>query len=44
MDGDSLAISAASADIGSVSVVGNQIQYTPAADENGVATVTYTVS
>ncbi|MEZ7490620.1 Ig-like domain-containing protein [Pseudoalteromonas distincta] len=44
VDGDSLAISAASADIGSVSVVGNQIQYTPAADENGVATVTYTVS
>ncbi|MBB1304107.1 Ig-like domain-containing protein [Pseudoalteromonas sp. SR43-5] len=44
VDGDSLAISAASADIGSVSVVGNQIQYTPAADDNGVATVTYTVS
>ena len=44
VDGDSLAISAASADIGSVSVVGNQIQYTPAADDNGLATVTYTVS
>ncbi|WP_165728147.1 Ig-like domain-containing protein [Pseudoalteromonas sp. 31A1] len=44
VDGDSLAISAASADIGSVSVVGNQIQYTPAADSNGLATVTYTVS
>uniref|UniRef100_UPI0030DBDAC8 Ig-like domain-containing protein n=1 Tax=uncultured Pseudoalteromonas sp. TaxID=114053 RepID=UPI0030DBDAC8 len=43
-DGDSLTISAASADIGSVSVVGNQIQYTPAADDNGLATVTYTVS
>jgi len=43
-DGDSLAISTASADIGSVSVVGNQIQYTPAADDNGLATVTYTVS
>ena len=43
-DGDSLAISAASADIGSVSVVGNQIQYTPEADDNGLATVTYTVS
>ncbi|MBH0060067.1 tandem-95 repeat protein [Pseudoalteromonas sp. NZS71] len=43
-DGDSLTISAASADIGSVSVVGNQIQYTPAADSNGLATVTYTVS
>ena len=44
VDGDSLAISAVSADIGSVSVVGNQIQYTPAADDNGSATVTYTVS
>ncbi|MBH0003187.1 Ig-like domain-containing protein [Pseudoalteromonas sp. SWYJZ12] len=44
VDGDSLAISAASADIGSVSVVGNQIQYTPAADSNGLAAVTYTVS
>ncbi|MBB1429332.1 Ig-like domain-containing protein [Pseudoalteromonas sp. SG43-4] len=44
VDGDSLAISAASADIGSVSVVGNQIQYTPAADNNGLATVSYTVS
>ncbi|WP_033027214.1 Ig-like domain-containing protein, partial [Pseudoalteromonas sp. BSi20429] len=43
-DGDSLVISAASADIGSASVVGNQIQYTPAADSNGLATVTYTVS
>ncbi|MBB1275920.1 Ig-like domain-containing protein, partial [Pseudoalteromonas sp. SR43-3] len=43
-DGDSLAISTASADIGSVSVLGNQIQYTPAADDNGLATVTYTVS
>ena len=44
VDGDSLTISAASANIGSVSVVGNQIQYTPAADNNGLATVTYTVS
>ncbi|MBH0015117.1 Ig-like domain-containing protein [Pseudoalteromonas sp. NGC95] len=44
VDGDSLTISAASADTGSVLVVGNQIQYTPAADDNGVATVTYTVS
>ncbi|MBB1340013.1 Ig-like domain-containing protein, partial [Pseudoalteromonas sp. SR44-2] len=43
-DGDSLVISAASADIGSASVVGNQIQYTPAANTNGLATVTYTVS
>jgi len=44
VDGDSLAISAVSADIGSVSVVGNQIQYTPAPNENGLATITYTVS
>ena len=43
-DGDSLVISAVSADIGSASVVGNQIQYTPAANTNGLATVTYTVS
>jgi uncharacterized delta-60 repeat protein len=44
IDGDSLAITSASADIGSVSVVGNQIQYTPAPNENGLATITYTVS
>ncbi|WP_033027127.1 Ig-like domain-containing protein, partial [Pseudoalteromonas sp. BSi20429] len=43
-DGDSLVISSASADIGSVSVVGNQIQYTPEANTNGLATVTYTIS
>ncbi|WP_277053958.1 Ig-like domain-containing protein [Pseudoalteromonas marina] len=44
VDGDSLAISTASADVGAVSVVNNQIQYTPAANANGVATVTYTAS
>ncbi|WP_076925410.1 Ig-like domain-containing protein [Pseudoalteromonas sp. EB27] len=42
VDADSLTISAASADTGSVSVVGNQIQYTPAANVNGLATVVYT--
>ena len=44
VDGDSLVISNATADVGAVSVVNNQIQYTPAANANGVATVTYTAS
>ncbi|KAF7779283.1 hypothetical protein PMAN_a0142 [Pseudoalteromonas marina] len=44
VDGDSLVISTASADVGAVSVVNNQIQYTPAANANGVATVIYTAS
>ena len=44
VDGDSLVISNATADVGAVSVVNNQVQYTPAANANGVATVTYTAS
>ena len=44
VDGDSLAISTASADVGTATIVNNQIQYTPAANANGVATVTYTAS
>ncbi|MBH0025423.1 tandem-95 repeat protein [Pseudoalteromonas sp. SWN29] len=43
-DGDNLTISAASVDIGSVSIVSNKIQYTTNANFNGVATVTYTAS
>ncbi|MFP3426877.1 Ig-like domain-containing protein, partial [Pseudoalteromonas sp. SIMBA_162] len=44
VDGDSLVISNASADEGTATIVNNQIQYTPAANANGVATVTYTAS
>ncbi|MDP2485964.1 Ig-like domain-containing protein [Pseudoalteromonas marina] len=44
VDGDSLVISNATADVGAVSVVNNQIQYTPAANANGVATVIYTAT
>jgi uncharacterized delta-60 repeat protein len=44
VDGDSLVINTASADIGTATIVNNQIQYTPAANANGVATVTYTIS
>ena len=44
VDGDSLVISNTTADVGAVSVVNNQIQYTPEANANGVATVTYTAS
>ena len=44
VDGDSLVINTASADIGTATIVNNQIQYTPAANANGVATVTYTTS
>ena len=44
VDGDSLVISTASADVGTATIVNNQIQYTPAANANGVATVTYTAS
>ncbi|MBW4968224.1 tandem-95 repeat protein, partial [Pseudoalteromonas sp. CR1] len=44
VDGDSLVINTASADIGTATIVNNQIQYTPAANANGVATVTYTAS
>jgi len=44
VDGDSLVVSTASADLGTATIVNNQIQYTPAANANGIATVTYTAS
>ena len=44
VDGDSLVISNASADVGTATILNNQIQYTPAANANGVATVAYTAS
>ena len=37
-------ITAATADIGSASVVDNKIQYTPAANTNGTAIINYTIS
>ncbi|WP_283241060.1 Ig-like domain-containing protein, partial [Pseudoalteromonas piscicida] len=43
-EGDSLTITTVSADSGSATIVANQIQYTPQADYNGTAVVTYTVS
>ncbi len=44
IDGDTLTLSSASSDIGSVSIVNSQIQYTPAEDDNGTATVSYTIT
>ncbi|TMP05576.1 hypothetical protein CWC11_09600 [Pseudoalteromonas sp. S3178] len=43
-EADSLTITTVSANIGSAVVVGDQVQYTPEADDNGTAIVTYTVS
>ncbi|WP_166111904.1 Ig-like domain-containing protein [Pseudoalteromonas sp. Z9A5] len=42
-DGDTLTITAATADSGSVSIVNNKLQYTPLANANGVVSVSYTV-
>ena len=44
IDGDTLTLSSASSDIGSVSIVNSQIQYTPAENNNGTATVSYTIT
>ena len=44
IENDTLTITTVSADIGSADIVGNQVQYTPQADNNGTATVTYTIS
>ena len=44
IDGDTLVITAATADRGSASVVDNKIQYTPAANTNGTAIINYTIS
>ncbi|XQF90962.1 Ig-like domain-containing protein [Pseudoalteromonas espejiana] len=44
IDGDSLTISSAVSNVGNVSIVNNQIQYTPSVNDNGTASVTYTIS
>ncbi|MEH6818174.1 MAG: Ig-like domain-containing protein, partial [Pseudoalteromonas distincta] len=44
IDGDTLVITAATADRGSASVVDNKIQYTPAPNTNGTAIINYTIS
>ncbi|WP_196386237.1 Ig-like domain-containing protein [Vibrio cidicii] len=43
-DGDSLTLSSASVDIGSVNVVNNQLSYTTQSQFFGVATITYSVT
>lgn len=43
VDGDTLSVASASVSTGSVQVVGNQVNYTPDADYNGSATITYTI-
>jgi large repetitive protein len=43
-DGDPLTVIAAVASVGTATVVGNQVQYTPPANYNGTATITYTIS
>jgi len=43
VDGDTLSVASASVTTGSVQVVGNQVNYTPEADFNGSATITYTI-
>lgn len=43
VDGDTLSVASASVTTGSVQVVGNQVNYTPDADYNGSATITYTI-
>ncbi len=43
-DGDPLTVISAVTAIGTATVVGNQVQYTPPANFNGTATITYTIS
>jgi large repetitive protein len=43
-DGDPLTVIAASASVGTASIVGNQVRYTPPANYNGTATISYTIS
>ncbi len=43
-DGDPLTVVSAAASVGTATVVGNQLQYTPPTNFNGVATITYTIS
>ncbi|MEG3756670.1 Ig-like domain-containing protein [Pseudoalteromonas carrageenovora] len=44
IDGDSLNISSVVSDIGNAAILNNLIQYTPSADENGTATITYSLT
>ncbi|TMO79727.1 hypothetical protein CWC16_11220 [Pseudoalteromonas sp. S3776] len=44
IDGDTLTLSTASSDSGSVSIVNSQIQYIPDENDNGTATVNYTIT
>jgi large repetitive protein len=44
VDGDALTITTVNANSGTAAVVNNQIEYTPAANDNGTAVVSYTVS
>ena len=43
-DGDALTVISAFATVGQATVVGNQVNYTPPANFNGTATITYTIS
>ena len=43
-DGDPLTVISAAASVGTATVVGNQVQYTPPANFNGTATITYQIS
>ncbi|KPZ52489.1 Ig-like domain-containing protein [Pseudoalteromonas sp. P1-25] len=44
IDGDTLTLSTVSSDSGSVSIVNSQIQYIPDENDNGTATVNYTIT
>jgi len=44
IDGDSLNVSSVVSDIGNAAILNNLIQYTPSADENGTATITYSLT
>ncbi|MEL0633109.1 Ig-like domain-containing protein [Pseudoalteromonas carrageenovora] len=44
LDGDNLTISSVTSDIGNAAILNNLVQYTPSANENGTATITYTLT
>ncbi|MBQ4834213.1 tandem-95 repeat protein, partial [Pseudoalteromonas sp. MMG010] len=44
IDNDALSITAATTDIGTVSIISNKLQYTPPADTHGTATITYAIN
>ncbi len=43
-DGDPISLIAAAASVGQATIVGNQVNYVPPANFNGIATITYTIS